>query len=190
LQAEGLAEIEAAVAVNGFFNVFDLIPVVQALPADDPRFAQVFPLLRDYISDPNTLSCVLSQPEICSDFGLAPRNVVGALMLFGDVFVKGGVLDPANVTLAETLYYPVASFAVSQTPALPLRRRARRACRPRQGGGTRRALCRRRSDQRSADQRRGTGSLRRLPLSLAPNAGGASPETVADRQRFRCFQRL
>jgi hypothetical protein len=116
LQAEGLADIEAAVAVNPFFNVFDLIPVVQALPADDPRFAQVFPLLQTYISDPTTLSCVLNQPEICSDFGLAPRNIAGALMLFGDVFVKGGVLDPANVTLAETLYYPVASVAVAQTP--------------------------------------------------------------------------
>ena len=32
LQAEGLADLEAAVAVNAFFNVFDLIPVVQALP--------------------------------------------------------------------------------------------------------------------------------------------------------------
>jgi hypothetical protein len=116
LQAEGLADLEAAVAVNAFFNVFDLIPVVQALPPSDPRFAQVFPLLRTYISDPNTLSCVLSQPEICSDFGLAPRNIAGALMLFGDVFVKGGGLDPANVTLAETFYYPVASVAVAQTP--------------------------------------------------------------------------
>jgi len=116
LQAEGLADLETAVAVNPFFNVFDLIPVVQALPATDPRFAQVFPLLRSYISDPNTLSCVLSQPEICADVGLAPRNVAGALLLFGDVFVKGGVLDPANVTLAETLYYPVAAFGASQVP--------------------------------------------------------------------------
>ena len=47
LQAEGLADLEAAVAVNAFFNVFDLIPVVQALPATDPRFAQVFPLAED-----------------------------------------------------------------------------------------------------------------------------------------------
>lgn len=116
LQAEGLADLEAAVAVNPFFNVFDLIPVVQALPAGDPRFAQVFPLLRAYISDPATLSCVVSQPEICSDVGLAPRNVAGALMLFGDVFVKGGALDPANVVQAETFYYPVAEFAVAQTP--------------------------------------------------------------------------
>jgi hypothetical protein len=116
LQAEGLADLEAAVAINSFFNVFDLIPVVQALPADDPRFAQVFPLLRSYIGDPETLSCVVSQPEICADAGLAPRNVAGALMLFGDVFVKAGALDPANVVQAETFYYPIAAVAVAQTP--------------------------------------------------------------------------
>jgi hypothetical protein len=116
LQAEGLADLEAAVAVNAFFNVFDLIPVVQALPPGDPRFAQVFPLLQAYIGDPNTLQCVVTQPEICSDEGLAPRNVAGALMLFGDVFVKAAALDPGNVVQAETFYYPVAQVAVATTP--------------------------------------------------------------------------
>jgi hypothetical protein len=114
LQAEGLADLQAAVAINAFFNIFDLIPVVQALPATDPRFAQVFPLLQTYIDDPNTLACVLSQPEICSDVGLAPRNVAGALMLFGDVFVKGVVLDPANVAAAQNFYYPIAQAGAAQ----------------------------------------------------------------------------
>jgi len=116
LQAEGLSDLEAAVTVNAFFNVFDLIPVVQALPPTDPRFAQVFPLLKTYVDDPNTLSCVVSQPEICSDAGLAPRNVAGALMLFGDVFVKGVGLDPANVDRAVDFFYPVASIGASAVP--------------------------------------------------------------------------
>jgi hypothetical protein len=116
LQAEGLADLAAAVAVNAFFNVFDLIPVVQALPATDPRFAQIFPLLKTYIDDPNTLACVGSQPEICSDVGLAPRNIAGALMLFGDVFVKGGFLDSANVAAAQNLYYPIAQAGAAQVP--------------------------------------------------------------------------
>jgi hypothetical protein len=116
LQAEGLADLEAAVAINAFFNVFDLIPVVQALPPTDPRFMQVFPLLKTYVSDPNTLACVASQPEICADVGLAPRNVAGALMLFGDVFVKGAGLDPANLTQAETFFYPIASVGASAVP--------------------------------------------------------------------------
>jgi hypothetical protein len=116
LQAEGLADLEAAVAVNAFFNVFDLIPVVQALRASDARFAQVFPLLKTYIDDPNTLACVGTQPEICADVGLAPRNVAGALMLFGDVFVKGAGLDPANIDRAETFFYPIAAAGAAGVP--------------------------------------------------------------------------
>ena len=116
LQAEGLSDLEAAVAVNAFFNVFDLIPVVQALPPTDPRFAQVFPLLKTYVDDPATLQCVASQPEICSDVGLAPRNIAGALMLFGDVFVKGAGLDPMNVDRAQAFFYPIASAGASAVP--------------------------------------------------------------------------
>jgi hypothetical protein len=104
LQAEGLADLEAAVAANAFFNVFDLIPVAQATAADDPRFAQVFGLMKSYLDDPDTLSCVVTQPEICADSGLAPRNVAGALMLFGDLYAKAGGLDPAYLTQAETWY--------------------------------------------------------------------------------------
>lgn len=115
LQAKALDDLKAAVAVNAFFNVFDLIPVIQALPPSDPRFAQIFALVKAYIDDPATLSCVNSQPEICADRGLAPRNVAGALTLFGDVYAKAGALDPANVTQAET-WYTIASFGASQTP--------------------------------------------------------------------------
>jgi hypothetical protein len=54
--------------------------------------------------------------EICADVGLAPRNVAGALMLFGDVFVKGAGLDPANVDQAQTFFYPIASAVASAVP--------------------------------------------------------------------------
>jgi len=37
-------------------------------------------------------------------------------MLFGDVFVKGGVLDPANVLAAQNLYYPIAQAGASTAP--------------------------------------------------------------------------
>ena len=114
-QAKGLADLKAAVAVNDFFNVFDLIPVVQALPPTDPRFAEVFGLLAGYVGDPATLGCVGTQPEICADAGLAPRNVAGALMLFGDVFAKAATLDPAYVAQAET-WYAIASIGASATP--------------------------------------------------------------------------
>ncbi len=115
MQAKGMADLQAAVAVNAFFNVFDLIPVVQALPPSDPRFQQVVPLLASYIADPDTLQCVVTQPEICSDQGLAPRNVAGALLLFGDVFAKAAALDPSYVAQAET-WYGIAAFGASQRP--------------------------------------------------------------------------
>jgi len=104
LQAEGLEELRAAVAVNAFFNVFDLIPVVQVLPPSDPRFADVFGLVAEYISDPDTLSCVGTQPEICANAGFAPRNIAGALTLFGDVYAKGSGGDPALIQQAEFFY--------------------------------------------------------------------------------------
>jgi hypothetical protein len=103
-QSAGLADLEAAIDVNAFFNVFDLIPVAQAVPPTDPRYATVLARLDAYLSDPDTLACVVSQPEICSDAGLAPRNSVGALLLFGDLYAKGAALDPANVAKAESWY--------------------------------------------------------------------------------------
>src|SRR5262249_44500067 len=115
MQAKGLADLQAALAVNAFFNVFDLIPVVQALPPRDPRCQQVVPLLASYIADPDTLQCVATQPEICSDQGLAPRNVAGALLLFGDVYAKAAGLDSSYLTQAET-WYGIAAFGASQRP--------------------------------------------------------------------------
>ena len=37
-----------------------------------------------------------AQPEICGNGGLAPRNAVGALILFGDLYAKAG--DAASAT--------------------------------------------------------------------------------------------
>lgn len=103
LQAQGLAELEAAVDVNPFFNIFDTIPVAQAVPFDDPQFATVMSRVTPYILDPNTISCVASQPEICGLQGMAPHNIAGSLMLFGDLFAKNGNPDQA------ALFYSIAS---------------------------------------------------------------------------------
>src|SRR5262249_39880961 len=90
LQDQGMAELDAAYRVNPFFNVFDCIPVAQALPSFDPRFTQVFTRVSIYLNDPSTLACVVTQPEICNDDGYAPQNIAGSLALFGDVEAKGG----------------------------------------------------------------------------------------------------
>ena len=96
LAAEGMADLEAAIAVNAFFNVFDLIPVVQALPRTDPRFAAAVEQVVAYLDDPDTLACVGTQPELCANDGLALRNVSGSLLLFGDVYAKQGNLERAQ----------------------------------------------------------------------------------------------
>jgi hypothetical protein len=94
-QAQGLEELDAAFRLNPFFNVFDYIPVAQALPSFDPRFQGIFDKVTGYLADPDTLQCVVTQPEICNDMGYAPRNTAGSLALFGDVEAKGGDADAA-----------------------------------------------------------------------------------------------
>jgi hypothetical protein len=90
LQDRGMAELDEAYRVNPFFNVFDYIPVAQAVPSFDPRFTPVFTRVSAYLNDPATLACVARQPEICNNDGYAPRNTPGSLALFGDVEAKGG----------------------------------------------------------------------------------------------------
>jgi hypothetical protein len=90
MQAAGLAGLEEAFAVNPFFNVFDYIPVVQAVGTFDPRFQPVFDKVNGYLNDPNTLACLTTQPEVCANAGYAPRNTAGSLTFFGDMNAKAG----------------------------------------------------------------------------------------------------
>jgi hypothetical protein len=107
--AAGLAELDEALRVNAFFNVFDLIPVIQALPRTDPRFQPAVDAVITYLSDPGTLACIGTQPEICANDGLAPRNLTGATLLFGDVYAKAGNLDQARG------WYAIAAGTASPT---------------------------------------------------------------------------
>ncbi len=100
LRDGGLQDLAAAVAVNQFFNVFDYIPVAQIAPASDPLFGLVFAEVDDYLNQPGALDCPESQPEICANAGLAPHNAEGALLLFGDIYAKGGDLPTARVWYA------------------------------------------------------------------------------------------
>lgn len=112
LAAEGLADLVVAIAANAFFNVFDLIPVIQAVPRSDPRFASAFAYVDAYLTNPETLACVGAQPEICNNAGLAPHNLSGSLLLFGDVYAKGGDVDQAKTwyNLASVLTPPPYRF--------------------------------------------------------------------------------
>lgn len=102
---EGLAQLEVAFMLNPFFNVFDYVPVAQAVPALDPQFGAVFGAMSTYLSDPEIFTCVVDQPEICGNGGLAPTNIGGALTQFGDLYAKAGDAGRAQMwyTLARAL---------------------------------------------------------------------------------------
>jgi hypothetical protein len=105
LRNRGFADLERAIALNPFFNVFDTIPVLQATPPHDPLFEAAFAKVSAYLNDPETLACVSTQPEICANAGFAPHNLQGSLTLFGDVALKHGDLAPARTwyTLAAAV---------------------------------------------------------------------------------------
>jgi hypothetical protein len=110
LRAAGLAELQRAVEINGFFNIFDYVPVLQALPPTDPAFQTAFAFVTAYLDDPTTLLCVATEPEICANAGFAPHNIQGALTLFGDLFAKAG-----NLQRAQTWYNLVQAFPQTAT---------------------------------------------------------------------------
>lgn len=114
LRAAGLAELQRSVEINAFFNIFDYVPVLQALPPSDPGFQQAFAFVTTYLNDPGTLTCVVTQPEICANAGFAPHNIQGALTLFGDLYAKAG-----NATQAQT-WYDLAG-ALPANPVWPFR---------------------------------------------------------------------
>jgi hypothetical protein len=105
LRSRGFADLERAIALNPFFNVFDAIPVLQATTPHDPLFEAAYAKVNAYLNDPETLACVSTQPEICANAGFAPHNIQGSLTLFGDVSLKHGDLASARTwyTLAAAV---------------------------------------------------------------------------------------
>jgi hypothetical protein len=95
LMNAAFADLQAAVALNAFFNVFDLITVLQALPASDPRWQEAYGEVTTYLEDPETFGCVGTQPELCANAGFAVHNTGGSLLLFGDVYAKAGDAERA-----------------------------------------------------------------------------------------------
>jgi hypothetical protein len=119
LRAKGLAGLATAVQVNAFFNVFDYVTVIQVARAGTPEFQQAFEAVSAYLSDPATLACVVSQPELCANEGFAAHNLSGSLLLFGDVYAKAGDVAQATqwYTLASGLTdasYPFSALVQSR----------------------------------------------------------------------------
>ena len=87
LMNEGIADLQDAIAVNAFFNVFDLIPVLQALPTSDPRWQQAYGDVVTYLEDP-----ARSRRRHAADLltTASPCAIRCSLVLFGDVYAKAG----------------------------------------------------------------------------------------------------
>ena len=96
LLEEARNDLAYAVQINAFFNVFDLMTVVQAEAPDSPAFLEAFNAMDAYLSNAQTLACAGTQPEVCGNSGLAPTALQGTFVLFGDFYAKAGDVDAAR----------------------------------------------------------------------------------------------
>jgi hypothetical protein len=95
-------------------NLFDFVGVVApVIRPTDPLYAKVIQTV-DFALAPENLGCLTEQPEICANEGMAPHNVEGALVLFGDLYAKGLVQDdPSPFRGADNLYRLANAFALA-----------------------------------------------------------------------------
>lgn len=96
LRTQALAEFDYALEINAFFNVFDLMTVLQAEPPSSAAFQSAFAEVDAYLADPTTFQCAVTQPEVCTGNGLGPGSLPGTFVLFGDVYAKAGRLADAQ----------------------------------------------------------------------------------------------
>jgi hypothetical protein len=96
LLERGRNDLAYAIEINAFFNVFDLMTIVQAEPPNSPAFIYAFNAMDAYLSNPETLLCAGTQPEVCGNAGLAPTGLQGTFILFGDFYAKAGHPDDAR----------------------------------------------------------------------------------------------
>ena len=106
LTERGIAELEHAASINTLFNSFDLFALAPAVPSDDPFYAQVLELLD--VTFPEVAAFCSTQDEICFNAGMAPHNLEGTFVLFGDIYAKGNRVESARgyyesaVSIGET----------------------------------------------------------------------------------------
>ncbi|HZR83728.1 MAG TPA: hypothetical protein VFD92_21715 [Candidatus Binatia bacterium] len=93
--------VEAAIAdmrrladVNPLFNTFIPFGLGPVEPPRSARYAYVLHLLD--VAFPAIAGVCADQGEICFNDGFAPHNLEGTLVLFGDLFAKGGRVEDAR----------------------------------------------------------------------------------------------
>jgi hypothetical protein len=89
----GLEELDAAVEINHLFNSFDKLGVAGFIAGTDPQYQEILALLDGFDA---ILGLCGGQDEICFNSGMAPHNIEGTFLLFGDVYAKGGRVADAR----------------------------------------------------------------------------------------------
>ena len=87
--ARALERLDAVIEINPVFNAFDYFVVPATVAGDDPLYARAVELVDEALS--TQVACVVDQPELCGNAGVAPQNTAGALILFGDIYAKAGL---------------------------------------------------------------------------------------------------
>ena len=91
---EAIAAMRHLAEVNPLFNTFIPFGMGPIESPDSERYAYVLDLLD--VAFPAIAGACVGQGEICFNDGLAPHNLEGTLLLFGDLYAKGGRREQAR----------------------------------------------------------------------------------------------
>jgi hypothetical protein len=86
--ASGRQLMAGAAEADALFNGFIPFGFGPIAPPDSPDYATILHLLDEVF--PTVFDDCATQPEICLNEGLAPHNLEGAFLLFGDLYTKAG----------------------------------------------------------------------------------------------------
>ncbi|MBM4267343.1 MAG: hypothetical protein FJ144_12160 [Deltaproteobacteria bacterium] len=95
----GRRMMEDAAEVDALFNGFIPFGFAPIAAPTSPDYATILHLLDDVF--PTLFEECFMQPEICFNEGLAPHNLEGTFVLFGDLYTKAGRVEDA-VSAYET----------------------------------------------------------------------------------------
>jgi hypothetical protein len=108
LREQAVIEMDEAAAANPLFNAFNPIGVVPpAVSPEDPAYQHALQLLDEYfpIAAVECVAAASVQSEICFNDGLAPHNLEGTFLMFGDVYAKAGRMEDARNRYESSLAF-------------------------------------------------------------------------------------
>ncbi|MFN8599603.1 MAG: hypothetical protein U0842_03990 [Candidatus Binatia bacterium] len=94
VEARGFAAMAGAADINPLFNGFIPFGAGPIASPDSPEYALILHLLDDVF--PTLFPECGGQDEICFNGGLAPHNLEGTFLLFGDLYTKAGRIADAQ----------------------------------------------------------------------------------------------